>query len=213
MKLEAKSLYCKRGNSEIFSNLSFKINSGEALIIRGGNGSGKSTLLRTICGLSPISDGDILLDDKSFKSEELQIKNNILFISHSKCLTDDFTSFENLNYLSLIANNKIENKEIREALNKFSLEKYSNAKVKSLSEGTKKKISLCRLITVKRKLILLDEPYSSLDKAAINILNNLIKEKLEQKVIVMITTHQDFSDKNIFNTNTLNMEDFNVRSN
>ena len=111
MKLEAKSLYCKRGNSEIFSNLSFTINSGEALIIRGGNGSGKSTLLRTICGLSPISDGDILLDDKSFKSEELQIKNNILFISHSKCLTDDFTSFENLNYLSLIANNKIENKE------------------------------------------------------------------------------------------------------
>ena len=85
--------------------------------------------------------------------------------------------------------------------------------VKSLSEGTKKKISLCRLITVKRKLILLDEPYSSLDKAAISILNNLIKEKLEQKVIVMITTHQDFSEKNIFNTNTLNMEDFNVRSN
>ena len=78
---------------------------------------------------------------------------------------------------------------------------------------TKKKISLFRLITVKRKLILLDEPYSSLDKAAISILNNLIKEKLEQKVIVMITTHQDFSEKNIFNTNTLNMEDFNVRSN
>ena len=39
------------------------------------------------------------------------------------------------------------------------------------------------------------------------------KEKLEQEVIVMITTHQDFSEKNIFNTNTLNMEDFNVRSN
>ena len=45
------------------------------------------------------------------------------------------------------------------------------------NKTTGKKISLCRLITVKRKLILLDEPYSSLDKAAISILNNLIKER------------------------------------
>ena len=198
------SATCYKNNNLIFSDVSISYNDGDIGIIMGPNGCGKTTLIRSICGIQALDEGQILLDKIDIKNHNNNYMDKIIYIGHKNSLNNDFSVYENLEYLSAFDSSSKINK-INEAMKYFDIYKYRNYMVSEISEGNKKKVSLARLLISQKKVWILDEPLSYLDDTAVNIFTNLVLNHQKKGGITIASTHYDFS-KNINNVKYLNMD-------
>ena len=198
------SATCYKNNNLIFSDVSISYNDGDIGIIMGPNGCGKTTLIRSICGIQALDEGQILLDKIDIKHHDNNYMDKIIYIGHKNSLNNDFSVYENLEYLSAFDSSSKINK-INEAMKYFDIYKYRNYMVSEISEGNKKKASLARLLISQKKVWILDEPLSYLDDTAVNIFTNLVLNHQKKGGITIASTHYDFS-KNINNVKYLNMD-------
>ena len=129
-KLKVNNLSCQKGYNLLFKNLSFEINSGEALKVSGPNGSGKTSLLRIIAGLSSFESGSI--DYDSYKQNSEKYKLDLLYLGHLEALSPELSCIENLKYSSLLGSSSSE-LDLSMALSQVGLEKYENDFVGTLN--------------------------------------------------------------------------------
>lgn len=177
MKLvSAQNITYSINENKLFHNLSFEINSGEGLHIKGGNGSGKSTLLRIILGITSPSKGLI---------ERFNPDLNTSYLGHKNAIKNYLTPIENLELLF----NDAELKLAYEWLHKFSLFNVQDELAASLSFGQQKKLALIRVLAKSSELIVLDEPFVGLDHAASDLLNNFFTQKLSEGTGIILTSH------------------------
>ena len=202
-EISVNSATCYKNNNLIFSDVSISYNDGDIGIIMGPNGCGKTTLIRSICGIQGLDEGQVLLDKIDIKHHDNNYMDKIIYIGHKNSLNNDFSVYENLEYLSAFDSSSKINK-INEAMKYFDIYKYRNYMVSEISEGNKKKASLARLLISQKKVWILDEPLSYLDDTAVNIFTNLILNHQKKGGITIASTHYDFS-KNINNVKYLNM--------
>ena len=198
------SATCYKNNNLIFSDVSISYNDGDIGIIMGPNGCGKTTLIRSICGIQGLDEGQVLLDKIDIKHHDNNYMDKIIYIGHKNSLNNDFSVYENLEYLSAFDSSSKINK-INEAIKYFDIYKYRNYMASEISEGNKKKAYLSRLLISQKKVWILDEPLSYLDDTAVNIFTNLILNHQKKGGITIASTHYDFS-KNINNVKYLNMD-------
>jgi heme exporter protein A len=198
------SATCYKNNNLIFSDVSISYNDGDIGIIMGPNGCGKTTLIRSICGIQGLDEGQVSLDKIDIKHHDNNYMDKIIYIGHKNSLNNDFSVYENLEYLSAFDSSSKINK-INEAMKYFDIYKYRNYMVSEISEGNKKKASLARLLISQKKVWILDEPLSYLDDTAVNIFTNLVLNHQKKGGITIASTHYDFS-KNINNVKYLNMD-------
>ena len=203
-EISVNSATCYKNNNLIFSDVSISYNDGDIGIIMGPNGCGKTTLIRSICGIQALDEGQILLDKIDIKNHNNNYMDKIIYIGHKNSLNNDFSVYENLEYLSAFDSSSKINK-INEAMKYFDIYKYRNYMVSEISEGNKKKASLARLLISQKKVWILDEPLSYLDDTAVNIFTNLVLNHQKKGGITIASTHYDFS-KNINNVKYLNMD-------
>lgn len=190
-----------RGDLLLFKNLSFEINAGELLFVKGKNGSGKSTLLRTLLGLITPDEGQILWNKENINN--LSIGEFMFYLGHQNGIKEEFSPRENLNFFWNFndntdnENNSENNKNkdiILDALKAFSIEKKHNIPCKYLSQGQKRRVALSRLVLENRPIWILDEPFVALDTLAVEKLSNLIAEHINKKNgMVILTSHQEVS--------------------
>ncbi len=171
MHFEARALRVERGGRNIFSDLSFSLTSGEALLVTGANGAGKSTLLRALAGLLPLVAGEILIKP----AQELNRAALCHYVGHADALKASLTVAENLAFwsnmlavatapeLGFDATNAA---SVDTALTQLGLAHASDLPAAYLSAGQRRRAALARLLTVPRPLWLLDEPLTALDAAA-----------------------------------------------
>ena len=177
MKLvSAQNITYSINENKLFHNLSFEINSGEGLHIKGGNGSGKSTLLRIILGITSPSKGLI---------ERLNPDLNTSYLGHKNAIKNYLTPIENLELLF----NDAELKLAYEWLHKFGLFHVQDELAASLSFGQQKKLALIRVLAKSSELIVLDEPFVGLDQATANQLSHFLNTKLSEGVSLIFTSH------------------------
>jgi len=203
-EISVNSATCYKNNNLIFSDVSISYNDGDIGIIMGPNGCGKTTLIRSICGIQGLDEGQVLLDKIDIKHHDNNYMDKIIYIGHKNSLNNDFSVYENLEYLSAFDSSSKINK-INEAMKYFDIYKYRNYMVSEISEGNKKKVSLARLLISQKKVWILDEPLSYLDDTAVNIFTNLVLNHQKKGGITIASTHYDFS-KNINNVKYLNMD-------
>ena len=185
----------------LFKNLSFEINAGELLFVKGKNGSGKSTLLRTLLGLITPDEGQILWNKENINN--LSIGEFMFYLGHQNGIKEEFSPRENLNFFWNFndntdnENNSENNKNkdiILDALKAFSIEKKHNIPCKYLSQGQKRRVALSRLVLENRPIWILDEPFVALDTLAVEKLSNLIAEHINKNNgMVILTSHQEVS--------------------
>ena len=202
-EISVNSATCYKNNNLIFSDVSISYNDGDIGIIMGPNGCGKTTLIRSICGIQGLDEGQVSLDKIDIKHHDNNYMDKIIYIGHKNSLNNDFSVYENLEYLSAFDSSSKINK-INEAMKYFDIYKYRNYMASEISEGNKKKASLARLLISQKKVWILDEPLSYLDDTAVNIFTNLILNHQKKGGITIASTHYDFS-KNINNVKYLNM--------
>ena len=174
--VSAQNITYSINENKLFHNLSFGVNSGEGLHIKGGNGSGKSTLLRIILGITTPTKGLI-----KRCSEDLKIS----YLGHKNAIKNYLTPIENLELLF----NDVEIKIAYEWLYKFNLSHVQDELAASLSFGQQKKLALIRVLAQSPELIVLDEPFVGLDQTAADQLNNFLEKQLSEGVELIFTSH------------------------
>jgi heme exporter protein A len=183
MTLSARALSCQRGGRSVFEGLGFSVAAGEALLVIGRNGAGKSSLLRMIAGLLRIAGGALSLTGGD---PERSIGEQAHYLGHSDALKPALTVEENLAFWTAWLGGA---GEPRDALAAVALETLAELPAAYLSAGQRRRLSIARLVAVKRPLWLLDEPTSALDTASQGVLLDLMRAHLAGGGIIMAATH------------------------
>lgn len=159
--------------------------------VKGANGSGKTTLLKMIAGLLPFQ-GDIVFKDISLKNESLTYRQNISW-AEAEPLFPSFMTGKDL--LSLYQNiRKVTRKEVHSLLELFNMTEYINSAIGTYSAGMTKKLSLVMAFLGNPPLILLDEPFITLDADAYNLACAFIAEKNKNSgTAFLMSSHQDLN--------------------
>ncbi len=184
---EAKALCCIRDDRTLFQSLNFKLKNSQVLLLEGKNGSGKTSLLRIICGFREQDEGELfwcntLLKDSEYYSE-------LAYVGHLDGVKKELTVLENLKMsLALAQPGKY---SIEQALQKVHLYGYDDTLVHSLSAGQKRRVSLARLLITKKSLWVLDEPFTSIDKQGIKLIESLMHEHILDGGMIILTSHHD----------------------
>ena len=174
--LSAQNISYSINENKLFHNLSFEINSGEGLHVKGGNGSGKSTLLRIILGITSPSKGFIETYNQDLK---------ISYLGHKNAIKNYLTPLENLELLF----NDAELNLAFEWLRKLDLSDVQDELTASLSFGQQKKLALIRVLAKSSELMVLDEPLVGLDQATADQLSSFLVQKLSEGVGLILTSH------------------------
>lgn len=182
---EAQNIFHRRGAHTLFSSLSFSLNQGETIGIKGANGSGKTTLLRIVAGLIQPFSGTLLWQGKKITSAYQQ---SLLYIGHKLCLHPEALVKEQVQIWQDFYG--ITKPEIEASLEIWDVLRFQHKKVAYLSQGQQKRLSLSRCGWLNRSLWLLDEPQASLDQEGKNILERVMQKHIENQGMIMVATHE-----------------------
>ena len=198
--------------TQALKGVSFNVKRGEFISILGPSGSGKTTLLRSINGLEPIENGEVVFDNNKITKENLpdvQRKTGMIFQEFN--LVNNLSSINNVltgllnsssKFLSMFYLFTKEQKlEALQSLRTVGLLEKSYSRVDELSGGQRQRIGIARAIIKKPILLLADEPVASLDpKAALSTMKLLKKINKDFNITILCNLHQvnlamEFSDR------------------
>ncbi|TGN83575.1 heme ABC exporter ATP-binding protein CcmA [Bradyrhizobium yuanmingense] len=184
MRLSGHGLRCVRGGREVFAGLDFAAGSGEAVAVMGRNGSGKTSLLRLIAGLLVPAGGTIALEGGD---GELSLAEQCHYLGHRDALKPALSVAENLTFWADFLGG--ERFDAVESLAKVGLDHAIHLPAGFLSAGQRRRLSLARLLTVRRPVWLLDEPTNALDVAGQDMFAGLMREHLASGGMIIAATH------------------------
>ncbi len=186
--LEAKELTCIRDDWTLFSGLSFKLEPSQALLIEGRNGSGKSSLLSLLCGLRSPDAGRLFWNGQDIEHKTVEYHQYIAYIGHKDGIKLDLTPRENLAIAQTLgaADTAV---SVEEALATLELSGYEDSPARNLSAGQRRRVGLARLLLNHCRLWILDEPFTSLDRRGIALVESLIAGHLESGGMLAMTSH------------------------
>jgi heme exporter protein A len=189
--LEVSDLECRRGDRLLFSGLSFTLEPGTLLHVRGRNGSGKTTLLRALCGLLTPDAGSIVWNGEDTRRLGEDFHADTLYFGHLNGIKGDLTGVENLRVSATLDGDRIAENQLWGALGQMGLTGFEDLPTRVLSQGQKKRVALARLLLSEAPLWILDEPFTALDVDAVDQLQLLIAEHVADDGLVILTTHQE----------------------
>ena len=184
MRLSGRGLRCVRGEREVFSHLDFEASAGEALAVTGPNGSGKTSLLRLIAGLLHPADGTIEL---AGGDGELTLPEQAHYLGHRDALKPALSVMENLSFWRDFLGG--ETKDAAAGLTRVGIDHATHLPAGFLSAGQRRRLSIARLLSVKRPVWLLDEPTTALDVAGQAMFAGLMREHLAGGGMIIAATH------------------------
>ena len=189
-------------------NLNLKINNGNILCVFGKSGVGKSSLINVVAGTTEDNlsfKGEIILNGKILNNIPIE-KRKIGLLLQEGALFPHLTVEQNI-YFGM--NRKLKSREklflIDENLKKANMEGFQKRYPFTLSGGQKSRIACLRAVLSEQEVLLLDEPFSSLDPEHRNTVRNFVIDKVkESKIPCLIVTH-DETDKMISNEKPINL--------
>jgi len=184
MRLSAVDLACHRGGRDVFTGLTFAVAAGEVLAVTGRNGAGKSSLLRSIVGLVRIAHGKLALEGGD---PELTIAEQAHYLGHQDALKPALSVAENLKFWAGFLGSGPT--DTAPALVAVGLAQLADLPAAYLSAGQRRRLSVARLLAVKRPIWLLDEPTSTLDAASQDRLAGLMRAHLTEGGMILAATH------------------------
>ena len=189
-RLSVDELCCVRGDRTLFRDLSFSLGAGELLHLKGKNGSGKTTLLRALAGLLLPESGEIQWDGRPIRSLREEYARHLLFLGHLNGIKGDLTAVENLRIAATLDGHRLDEQRAWQILGDIGLRGHEDLPTKHLSQGQKRRVALARLFANNARLWILDEPFTALDVAAVESLQEVIGRHVGQGGMVVVTTHQ-----------------------
>jgi iron(III) transport system ATP-binding protein len=175
-------------------DVTFSLNRGDVLVIAGESGSGKSTLLRIICGLENSDSGKVIFNGIDLEEIPPE-KRGIGMVFQNLALFPHLNVHDNLKF-GLPLNSSIA--RIPEILELVGLKNFGQRKIQNLSGGESQRVALARSLIAEPKMILLDEPFSSLDKNHRDQLVLQVRSILKKAQVTSILVTHDETEADSF---------------
>jgi heme exporter protein A len=196
MALHAYQLACTRGERQLFCDINFELQPGDAMRVAGANGSGKTSMLRMLCGLAYPAAGEVRWNGRNIRAAREEFGANLIYLGHANGVKDDLLAWENVVVAATLAGHPVTRESACQALGRLGLARAANLPTRALSQGQRKRVALARLqLGHAAPLWILDEPFTALDKDAVASLCGTIDKHLAGGGMVLYTTHQEIELK------------------
>lgn len=182
--LVVKRLHKQIGVKWILKDISFEAATGDLVVITGPNGAGKTTLLRVLAGLIPKSGGQVLWNGSVYGLEH----GDIGYIAHKPMLYETLSVYDNLHFFASMYGTGSKKWE-QELLMLVDLWHYRHEPVAILSRGMQQRLALARVLVSRPRMILYDEPFTSLDQDGQRLLRGVLEQN-RRKAVQLLITHE-----------------------
>ena len=189
--LNVSSIASEKQGRVLFDNVNFSVSPGELLYLHGPNGAGKTTLLRILAGLTTADSGavELAVENSADLTENSLLTSDCLYIGHKTGLNPMMSALENLSFWCGIEGIALAQPPY-ELLASLGLVGIEEIAVRRLSAGQQRRVALAKLWLCNSSLIILDEPFTALDTAAIALVTQQLERLLEQQRMIVMTSHQ-----------------------
>ena len=186
--IEVTNLARRFGASWVLRGINFTVAPREVVGLLGANGSGQSTLLRIIATLLRPHVGGVQVCGHDVVRDAHRVRSLIGYLAHSPGLYEDLSARENLEFVARMLDRDAE--EVDPALAQVGLLSVAHRQVRGMSAGMQRRLAFARLMLVRPRLLLLDEPYSNLDTDGIALVNELIAEWIDEGAAALVVLHE-----------------------
>lgn len=185
--ITVKNVTKKFKEAVVLDNISVSFEKGKVHGLIGRNGSGKTMLMKCICGIVPLTSGEIRVNDKVI-GKDTDIPENVGVIIETPGFLPGYSGYANLKFLAMI-NNKIGKEEIRNAIKSVGLNPDDKKHVGKYSLGMRQRLGLAQAIMENPDLLILDEPMNGLDKDGVKDMREYLLDLKERGKTILIASH------------------------
>jgi heme exporter protein A len=187
--LELRDVSKQFGVYQALNGVCLRVEHGDSILLYGPNGAGKTTLLRVLSTLARPSEGTVLFDGADVLSNPVAAKSAIGFVSHTTFLYGELTARENLEFAGKLFGLANLPQRVSGVLEVFHLGERAGTPVRELSRGYQQRVSLARAFLHDPQFLLLDEPFTGLDAASTESLQDLMRSLQDQGKALIFSTH------------------------
>ena len=187
--ISATGLRKDYGDRSVLRGVDLSVPWGRNVVLFGTNGAGKTTLLRILAGLARPDAGDVHIAGLRMRRSGGGARTRLGFVGHQTLLYSDLTCRENLTFYAKLYGVRFPEDRIDRVLAQLNLDDRADRRVRTLSHGMQKRLSVARAILHEPDVLLLDEPESGLDAASVASLGELLDDWKSAGKTALLTTH------------------------
>ena len=184
----ANNVSKKFGNLVALNNFSVTCNKGECIALIGPNGSGKTTFIKTILGMVVCDSGFVTVNGFNIKND-WQYRTNIGYMPQTGRYPENMTIGQVLEMMQDIRGAKNLKDKDEDLIERFEIKELLHKRMRTLSGGTRQKVSAALAFLFNPDLLILDEPTAGLDPLSSEILKEKIMEEKKKGKLILITSH------------------------
>lgn len=192
-RILCEEIFKKFGRKVVLNNVYLEVETGEVVGLLGPNGSGKTTLFNIILGVVVPNRGNVYFNEKKITNLPIhkRARLGITYLQQETSVFRDLRVEENLK--TVLEFQKLKKKEreeiIMDSLNEFGIVELRKQYAFSLSGGEKRRLELARMMVLKPKFVLLDEPFIGIDPKTVKEIQKIVLNLKERGIGVIITDH------------------------
>ncbi len=189
--IRARKLLKRFDGFTAVDGIDFSVRRGECFGFLGPNGAGKTTTVRMISCVSPVTEGELVVDGLDVRRESRRIKSLLGVVPQEDNLDPDLSVRQNLAVYARYFDmpKELANERIDESLALFQLEEKQREPIWALSTGLKRRLTIARGLINQPKILVLDEPTTGLDPQARHLVWQKLRSLKEQGVTMLLCTH------------------------
>jgi heme ABC exporter ATP-binding subunit CcmA len=177
------------GVTLVLDDIGLDVRAGEALALLGANGAGKTTLLKVLATVHRPSRGTVTVAGFDAVRDVDEVRRRVGLVAHGSYLYDELTAAENLAFWAALGGASARGDRVAAALAAVDLDHVAGERVRTFSAGMKRRLSLARVTLRPPLVLLLDEPFASLDQQAKKWLEEYLQSFKAQGGAIVMTTH------------------------
>jgi Cu-processing system ATP-binding protein len=185
--IEIKNIYKNFGRLAALSNINLNLLAGETIAMIGPNGSGKTTLIKTLLGLVIPDKGDVLFNNQSVLNQ-WQYRERIGYMPQIGRYPDNMRIGQIIDMMMDLRRDKAGKTDL-ELIQRLGIDRILDKPMRTLSGGTRQKVSACLAFMFHPDVLILDEPTAGLDPLSSEILKDKIAKEKERGRLIIITSH------------------------
>lgn len=178
------------GSTWALRSVDLTVPRGELLAVVGPNGAGKTTLLKLLATLLEPSAGRVRVLGRDPADDSRAVRRGVGLLAVDDYLYDDLTGRENLRFAALMSGLRDWEGPAEDALERTGLTRFADRRVAAFSSGMRKRLAIARLLLRPLELVLLDEPYASLDARGMELVDELVEEMRAGGRTVLVASHR-----------------------